>query len=206
MTDRGDVLVLASSNPGKLAEMRAILAQTGLDVRPQSEFNVLEPEETGLTFIENAIIKARNAARETGLRALADDSGLCVDVLDGEPGVHSARYAGAGADDAANTAKLLAALDGVPDTDRGARFQCVIVLMRHPSDPVPLVCQGTWEGSIQTAATGSNGFGYDPVFRVPGHGCSAAELDSDTKNRISHRGQALAALKKRLAALQRMSE
>ena len=192
-------MVLASANPGKLEEMRAILASTGLAIRAQDEFGIKSPEETGLSFVENALIKARNAARITGLPALADDSGLCVDALNGEPGVHSARYAGNEANDAANTAKLLAALADVPAVSRSARFQCVIVVMRHADDPMPVICQGTWEGSIQTSATGSNGFGYDPVFHVPGHGCSAAELDSATKNRLSHRGQALAALKEQLS-------
>lgn len=199
MIDSHSVLVLASSNPGKLAEMRAILASFGPKVRPQHEFNVSVADETGLTFVENAIIKARNAARMTGLPALADDSGLCVDALNGEPGVHSARYAGADADDSANTAKLLASLENVPHERRTARFQCVIVLMRHDVDPVPVICQGTWEGYVQTEATGQNGFGYDPVFHVPTHECSAAELDSATKNRLSHRGRALTALKKHLA-------
>jgi XTP/dITP diphosphohydrolase len=193
-------LVLASSNPGKLAEIQAILAGTGVEVRPQGDFDVSDAAETGLTFIENAIIKARNAAAATGHAALADDSGLCVDALDGAPGVYSARYAGEGAGDEANTAKLLAALDNVPDAARAARFQCVIALLRHANDPTPVVCTGTWEGAIQREATGSNGFGYDPVFHVKAHHCSAAELDSGTKNRISHRGRALAALKEHLAS------
>lgn len=195
------VMVLASSNAGKLEEMRSILASTGLAIRAQDEFGITAPEETGLSFVENALIKARNAARITGHLALADDSGLCVDALNGEPGVHSARYAGTEASDAANTGRLLEALAGIPAPRRRARFQCVIVVMRHATDPMPIICQGTWEGSIQTRATGSNGFGYDPVFHVPGHGCSAAELDSATKNRLSHRGQALAALKERLSVL-----
>lgn len=213
MSDIGRVMVLASSNPGKLAEMRAILAGTGLEIRPQSEYDIAPAEETGLSFVENAIIKARHASRITGLPALADDSGLCVDALNGEPGVHSARYAdqgvdqGAGQDvnrnasDAANTTKLLAAMEKVAGPLRSARFQCVIAVLRHAADPVPIICQGTWEGSIQTGPAGSNGFGYDPVFHVPDHACSAAELDSDTKNRISHRGQALAALKQQLSLL-----
>lgn len=191
-------IVLASSNPGKLAEIRAILAPTGVEVRPQDELEVAEADETGQTFVENAIIKARNAARATALPALADDSGLCVDAFNGAPGVRSARYAGAGASDADNTALLLDNMADVPGDRRGARFQCIIVLMRHAGDPTPVICQGTWEGSIQTGPTGSNGFGYDPVFHVPTHGCSAAELDSETKNRLSHRGRALAELKERL--------
>ena len=200
-TRRGATLVLASSNPGKLAEIQAILADTGLVVRPQNEFNVSDAAETGLTFIENAILKARHAARTAGLPALADDSGLCVDALGGEPGVHSARYAGTAASDAENVAKLLAALRGVSAERRSARFQCVLALLRHAGDPMPIICQGTWEGAIQTESTGANGFGYDPVFHVPDHGCSAAELDSGTKNRISHRGRALAKLKRHLSVL-----
>ena len=205
MTGRVDLLVLASSNPGKLAEMDAILASTGLRIRPQNELDVSGANETGLTFVENALIKARHASRATGLPALADDSGLCVDVLEGEPGVHSARYAGSDADDAANVTKLLAALSGVPRSQRSARFQCVIALMRHDRDPMPIICQGTWEGWVQIEATGGNGFGYDPVFHVPTHGCSAAELDSDIKNRISHRGQALAVLRARLSTDKELS-
>jgi len=193
-------IVLASSNAGKLAEMQSILSPAGLEVRPQSEFDVPPVDETGLTFVENAILKARQAARASGRPALADDSGICVDALNGEPGVRSARYAGEEADDAANNAKLLTALADVPPERRKARFQCVIVLLSHAADPVPVICQGTWEGSIQTAESGENGFGYDPLFHVPGRGCSAAELDSDTKNRLSHRGQALEALKRRLAS------
>lgn len=194
-------IVLASSNTGKLAEIRSILAPAGLEVRPQNELGVASPAETGLTFVENAIIKARHAARLTGRAALADDSGLCVDALDGAPGVHSARYAGADAGDDDNNAKLLVALADVPNERRTARFQCVIVFLSHDTDPVPVICQGTWEGSVRTVASGANGFGYDPLFHVPAHGCSAAELDSETKNRISHRGQALAGLKQKLAAL-----
>lgn len=199
--DPDDTVVLASSNSGKLSEIQAILAPANLKVRPQTDFNVPEVAEPGSTFVENAIIKARQAARVTGLPALADDSGLCVDALNGEPGVHSARYAGENAGDAENVAKLLAALEDVPEVQRTARFQCVMVLMRHMRDPMPVICLGTWEGSIQTEATGTNGFGYDPVFHVPGYSCSAAELDSDTKNRLSHRGQALDLLKQRLGTL-----
>jgi len=192
-------VVLASSNAGKLAEMRSILKPAGLDVRPQAELDVASPEETGLTFVENAIIKARHAARHTGLPALADDSGLCVDALDGAPGVRSARYAGADAGDGRNNAKLLAELADVPAERRSARFHCVIVLLVHDLDPLPMICQGTWEGFIQTDSSGTNGFGYDPLFHVPAYECSAAELDSETKNQISHRGQALAELQRRLA-------
>jgi len=202
--DRGGTIVLASSNPGKLAEIQAVLADTGLVVRPQNEFRVSDAAETGRTFIENAILKARNAAAAAGLPALADDSGLCVDALGGEPGVHSARYAGPGAADADNVAKLLAALADVPSERRGARFHCVLALLRRAGDPVPIICQGGWEGTIQSESTGSGGFGYDPVFHVPDHGCSAAELDSDTKNRISHRGRALAELKRHLPVLKEL--
>lgn len=198
---RGPSIVLASSNPGKLGEIRSILADTGLQVRPQDEFGVADAAETGLTFIENAIIKARNASRAANRPALADDSGLCVDALDSRPGVRSARYAGPAASDADNVARLLAALADVPAERRTARFQCVLALLRHAEDPVPIICQGTWEGSIQSGPTGSNGFGYDPVFHVPEHGCSAADLDSDTKNRLSHRGRALAVFKETLASL-----
>lgn len=197
----GPTIVLASSNPGKLGEIRSILADTGLQVRPQDELSVPDAAETGLTFIENAIIKARNASRATNRPALADDSGLCVDALDGRPGVRSARYAGPQASDADNVARLLAALDGVPAERRTARFQCVLALLRHADDPMPIICQGTWEGWIQSEPTGANGFGYDPVFHVPEHGCSAADLDSDTKNRLSHRGRALTAFKETLASL-----
>lgn len=196
---RGPEIVLASSNPGKLGEIQAILADAALMVRPQSDFGVDDAAETGLTFVENAIIKARNASRVAGRPALADDSGLCVNALGGEPGVRSARYAGPDAADADNVARLLSALAGVPAGRRGARFECVLVLLRHAADPTPVICQGTWEGSIQAESTGSNGFGYDPVFHVPDHSCSAAELDSGTKNRISHRGRALAELQRRLS-------
>ncbi|MDZ7840028.1 MAG: RdgB/HAM1 family non-canonical purine NTP pyrophosphatase [Gammaproteobacteria bacterium] len=202
MASRDATIVLASSNPGKLGEIRAILRGTGLAVRPQGELDVADAPETGQTFIENAIIKARNASLATGLPALADDSGLCVDALGGEPGVRSARYAGSAATDADNVAKLMATLSSVADGLRTARFQCVIALLRHAADPTPIICQGSWDGTIGTAPAGSNGFGYDPVFQVPAHGCSAAELDSDTKNRISHRGRALAELKRQLVSLE----
>jgi XTP/dITP diphosphohydrolase len=184
-------IVLASSNPGKVREINQVL--TGLDVvvRPQGEFNVLDAEETGRTFVENAILKARNAAQHTGLPAIADDSGLEVDALAGAPGIYSARYAGEGATDLKNLEKLLDALAEVPEENRSARFQCLMVYMRHADDPTPLICQGSWEGRILTAARGSNGFGYDPVFYVPTHNCASAELPAQTKNSLSHRGQAL---------------
>lgn len=181
-------VVLASGNAGKLREFATLLAPLGMTLRPQSEFNVPEVEETGLSFVENAIIKARAACEHTGLAALADDSGLEVDFLNGAPGIHSARYSGQG--DAANNEKLLRELDGVPESERSARFQCVLVYMRHALDPTPLVCQASWEGTILTSARGDNGFGYDPLFYVPEHNMSSASLAPDVKNRISHRAQA----------------
>jgi len=191
-------IVLASNNAGKVREINQLLGPAGISVRPQSELGIDEAEETGLSFVENAILKARHAARASGLAAIADDSGLEVDALDGAPGIYSARYAGPGADDRTNCDKLLAALDGVPEAERGARFQCVMVYLRHALDPTPLICQGTWEGRILHAPRGANGFGYDPVFLVPGLDRSAAELDAETKNRLSHRGQALSQLARRL--------
>ncbi|MEF3193033.1 MAG: XTP/dITP diphosphatase [Halothiobacillaceae bacterium] len=187
-------LVLATGNAGKVLEFASLLREMDLRVRPQSDFAVPEAEETGLTFIENAILKARNAARHTGLPAIADDSGLIVDALHGAPGIYSARYAGPGKGDAANNAKLLEALRDVPPKQRSARFHCVIVYLRHAEDPTPLVAQGSWEGRILEAPRGERGFGYDPLFWVPTHECSAAELDAATKNALSHRGQAMRAL------------
>jgi XTP/dITP diphosphohydrolase len=192
-------IVLASSNPGKVREINQLLATLDLQVRPQSEFGVVDAEETGLSFVENAILKARNAAQHTGLPAIADDSGIEVDILHGAPGIYSARFAGEGATDQANLDKLLAELDGLPEAQRSARFQCLMVFMEHANDPTPLICQGTWEGRILLAARGDNGFGYDPVFYVPTHNCSSAELPADVKNTLSHRGQAL---RKLVAALQ----
>ena len=184
-------IVLATCNPGKVREINELLADHDIEVIPQSAFKVPEAEETGLTFVENALIKARNAALHTGLPAIADDSGLEVDALRGAPGIYSSRYAGAGASDRDNLEKLLAELADLGVEQRGARFQCVMVYMRHDLDPTPLICQGTWEGHILFAARGSNGFGYDPVFYVPSHDCSSAELPPEIKNRLSHRGQAL---------------
>ena len=189
-------LVLASSNVGKLVELRDLLGDTGIELHAQSEFAVEDVEEIGLSFIENAILKARHASRAIGLPALGDDSGLCVDALDGAPGLYSARYAGSDSD--ANIDKLLGALDGVPDEQRSGRFVCVLALVRHVDDPMPVVAEGVWEGRILHARTGSNGFGYDPVFFSPAHGCGAAELPADIKNRDSHRGVALAKLRARL--------
>ncbi|HET19126.1 MAG TPA: RdgB/HAM1 family non-canonical purine NTP pyrophosphatase, partial [Chromatiales bacterium] len=190
---------LATGNAGKVHEFAGLLAGLGLQVRPQSDFAVPEAEETGLSFVENAILKARNAARHTGLPAMADDSGLEVDVLNGAPGIYSARYAGPGKGDAVNNDKLLDALRDIPWEQRRARFQCVIAYLRHAEDPTPLIAQGTWEGLILEAPRGEQGFGYDPLFWVPTHECSSAELDAATKNALSHRGQAMRALLERLA-------
>jgi XTP/dITP diphosphohydrolase len=184
-------IVLASGNKGKVREFNQLFAGLDIEVVPQTEFGVEEVEETGLTFVENAILKARNAAAHTGLPAIADDSGLEVDALKGAPGIYSARYARVGATDEENLHKLLQALEGVAEAERGARFQCLLVLMEHEMDPTPIICQGTWEGRISTAPQGDNGFGYDPVFYVPSHHCSAAQLDAEVKNGMSHRGQAL---------------
>jgi XTP/dITP diphosphohydrolase len=193
-------VVLASGNAGKLREINQLLAGVELRALPQSQFNVPAVDETGLSFIENAILKARHAARHARLPAIADDSGIEVDALRGAPGIYSARYAGAGASDAQNLQKLLAELSSVGTEDRGARFQCVMVYLRHENDPTPIVAQGTWEGRILAAPRGENGFGYDPVFYVPTHECSSAELPPEIKNTLSHRGQALRAL---IAALER---
>jgi len=184
-------VVLASGNPGKLREIGEMLKELDMEVVPQSQFDVPEAEETGTTFVENAIIKARNAARHTGLPAIADDSGIEVDALDGAPGVYSARYAGPKASDEDNNAKLLKALAGVPEAQRTARYQAVLVYMRHADDPTPIISQASWEGRILTEAQGEHGFGYDPIFFVPSHGCASAELKPETKNGLSHRGKAL---------------
>lgn len=194
-----DRLVLASGNRGKLAEIRALLADAKVDIVAQSDFDIGSVEETGLTFVENALLKARHAALESGLPALADDSGLEVDALAGAPGIYSARYAGDDASDRDNVLKLLDDLRGIPDALRTARFQCVIVLMQHANDPTPLICQGTWEGRIAMQPAGGRGFGYDPVFVPAGFDCTAAQLDAGEKNRLSHRGQALIALRDQLA-------
>jgi len=194
-------LVLASANPGKLAELRALLAPLALEVLAQDELGVGEADERHETFVENALAKARHASRATGLPALADDSGLCVRALGGAPGVHSAYYAGRTGErserDARNNARLLAELDGV--ADRRAHYTCVLVLVRHAVDPEPIVAEGRWAGEIARAPRGSGGFGYDPLFLVPGRGRTAAELDAAEKNRVSHRARALARLRERLA-------
>ena len=196
----GEAIVLASNNGGKVRELTELLAGARIRIVPQGDFGVPEVDETGLSFVENAILKARNAARHTGLPALADDSGIEVDALNGAPGIYSARYAGSGASDDDNLRKLLAALEGLPESERGARFQCVIVYLRHAEDPTPLICQGTWEGRILTVPRGTNGFGYDPAFLVPDQDASAAELPPEVKNRLSHRGQALRKLLEGLRA------
>ncbi|HST28467.1 MAG TPA: RdgB/HAM1 family non-canonical purine NTP pyrophosphatase [Rudaea sp.] len=193
-------LVLASGNPGKLGEMGEILADLDVELVAQSELRIADAEESGATFVENAILKTRHAARASGLPALGDDSGICVDALGGAPGLRSARYAGAHGDAAANIAKLLDALRDVPDEQRTAHFHCTIVLLRKPDDPAPLIAEGRWHGTILRAPRGDGGFGYDPVFFDPAFGKSAAELDAATKNRVSHRGQALAKLRELLHA------
>ncbi|WP_318496358.1 XTP/dITP diphosphatase [Photobacterium leiognathi] len=184
-------LVLATGNQGKVKEMADLLADFGFDVVAQSDYNVSSVAETGTTFIENAIIKARHAAKETGLPAIADDSGLEVDFLKGAPGIYSARFAGEDASDADNIDKLLAEMKDVPEDQRTARFHCVLVMMRHENDPTPVVCHGSWEGSILTERHGENGFGYDPVFWVPEDKCASAELAPARKKQLSHRGKAL---------------
>ncbi|MFO6422732.1 XTP/dITP diphosphatase [Motilimonas sp. KMU-193] len=184
-------LVLATGNLGKVKELADMLAPYDLEVLPQSHFNVSEVAETGTTFVENAIIKARHAAYVTGLPAIADDSGLEVDFLKGAPGIYSARFAGPHANDKTNIDKLLQELDGVPESQRSARFHCVLVLMAHADDPTPVICHGTWEGFITTTPHGENGFGYDPVFFVPSEGKVSAELSKERKNQLSHRGKAL---------------
>lgn len=189
-------LVLASGNRGKLAELSDILADLDAEVLPQSEFDVPDAVEDGLSFVENAIIKARHAARYSGLPALADDSGLCVDALDGAPGIYSARYAGTHGDDDANNRKLIATLAGIDN--RRAHFHCALVFVRHENDPAPIICEGLWWGEIVDQPRGDNGFGYDPLFYIPSLGCCSAELPIAQKNAVSHRGQALAQLLEQL--------
>ncbi|CAI2003260.1 dITP/XTP pyrophosphatase [Serratia plymuthica] len=184
-------VVLATGNPGKVRELADLLADFGLNVVAQTELGVDSAEETGLTFIENAILKARHAAQITGLPAIADDSGLAVDALGGAPGIYSARYAGVDASDQQNLDKLLVALKDVPQGSRGAQFHCVLVYMRHAEDPTPLVFHGSWAGEITFESAGAGGFGYDPVFYVPELGRTAAELSRDEKSAVSHRGKAL---------------
>lgn len=197
---KGERVVLASNNAGKVREINQLLAAEQIEVVPQKTFNIPDAVEDGLSFVENAIIKARHAARLSGLPAIADDSGLEVDALHGAPGIYSARYAGVGASDADNLQKLLNEMQGVEDDERSARFQCVLVYMRHAEDPTPIICQGTWEGRILYQPMGENGFGYDPVFYVPTHQFSSAQLPPEIKNSLSHRGQALQMLLQKLSA------
>ena len=199
-------IVLASGNQKKLVELKDLLAGLSLDVLPQSAFSIPDAVEDGLSFVENAIIKARHAATLSGLPAIADDSGIAVDALGGRPGIYSARFSckescgesGEGAGDASNNRKLLELLSDVPEEQRTAQFHCVLVFMRSADDPVPLICHGVWSGSILFSPRGENGFGYDPLFWVPTHGCSSAELAKKEKNRISHRGQAMQMLLEKL--------
>ena len=194
-------LVLASSNTGKLGELRPLLADTGLELVAQSELGVRDAIEDGLTFVENALIKARHACRQTGLPALADDSGIVVDALGGAPGLISAHYAGVHGDGPGNIARVLRELEGVPPERRTARFHCTLVLLRHAEDPQPVIAEGSWEGMILSAPRGDGGFGYDPIFFDPVLQAGAGELPPEVKNRVSHRGRALAVLRERLAGL-----
>ena len=195
-------IVLASGNRGKLAEIRDVLADSGIELVAQGDFAIGDAEETGTTFVENALIKARHAARLSGLPALADDSGICVDALGGAPGLYSARYAGEHGNNAANNAKLLEVLRDVPDDKRGAHFHCTLVLLRSADDPAPLIAEGLWRGRILHSPQGDQGFGYDPEFFTEAHG-PAGELDPAIKNRVSHRGLALARLRELLDAERR---
>ena len=204
MKDARTEIVIASSNQGKIREFRSLFPNN-FTLKAQSEFAAPHIEETGKTFVENAILKARNASLFANLPAIADDSGLEVDALNGRPGVHSARYAGPAATDQDNVAKLLDELKGVPHRQRTARFHCVISFLRHADDPRPFICEGTWQGYIQTEPSGSNGFGYDPIFYVPTHKCTAAKLDTEVKNELSHRGQALTKLIEKLRSCPNLS-
>ncbi len=192
-------IVLASGNAGKLREFQQLLSGCGFEIVPQSDFDLDAAEETGTTFVENAIIKARHACRATGLPAIADDSGIEVDALNGRPGVYSARYAGVDATDESNNQKLLRELTGVSDESRTARYHAVLAFMRHADDPTPILCHGVWEGSILTEPRGQGGFGYDPLFFVPTHSCASAELEKSEKNRISHRGKAMQELLQKIS-------
>lgn len=193
-------VVLATSNQGKVKEFSSLLAEHAIEIVPQNNFNVPDVPETGTTFVENAIIKARHAAKITGLPAIADDSGLEVDALNGEPGVYSARYAGENASDDDNINKLLEALKNTSVEEKNARFHCVLVYMQHANDPTPIICHGVWEGSITTEKLGEQGFGYDPVFWQEDCQLTSAQLPRDIKNKLSHRGKALALLVKELTA------
>ncbi len=191
-------IVLASSNQGKLREINEILADSDIEIIPQSEFNVSDVEETGRSFVENALIKARHASAQSGLPAIADDSGFAIDALQGRPGIYSARYAGEGASDEENLWKLIKEIEALPENDRIARFICLVVYLRHTDDPTPVIAQGEWQGIAITEPRGENGFGYDPMFYLPESQCTSAELTSETKNKLSHRGQALRALVEKL--------
>jgi XTP/dITP diphosphohydrolase len=199
-------IVLASGNQKKLVELQSLLSGLAMEVFPQSQFSIPDAIEDGLSFVENAIIKARHAARLSGLPAIADDSGIAVDALDGKPGIYSARFSceesGEDANDVSNNQKLLELLRDVPEAQRTAQFHCVLVFMRHAEDPVPLICHGVWSGSILYSPRGENGFGYDPLFWIPTHQCSSAELDKEEKNLISHRGQAMRLLLEQLRLLE----
>ncbi len=194
-------IVLATGNPAKVRELGQLLKGLAMEILPQAKFAVPDIEETGLSFVENALLKARNAALHTALPAIADDSGLEVDALQGAPGIYSSRYGGSEATDRDNIEKLLHALKEVPEQQRTARFRCLLVYMRHAADPCPVICQGTWEGYILREPRGENGFGYDPVFYIPALECSSAQLEPEVKNRISHRGKALLQLKKELSLI-----
>ncbi|MCO6559518.1 MAG: XTP/dITP diphosphatase [Gilliamella sp.] len=184
-------IVLATNNQGKVNELQTLLANAGFDIIAQNQFNIPDADETGLTFIENALLKARHTAKLTGLSAIADDSGLAVDALDGQPGIYSARYAGEHGNDKSNNQKLLKALQNIPKEKRTAYFYCALVFMRHENDPTPIICLGKWDGLILNEEQGDGGFGYDPLFYVPELGCTAAQLTKEQKSQISHRGQAL---------------
>ncbi|WP_420600816.1 XTP/dITP diphosphatase [Neptuniibacter sp.] len=193
-------IVLASGNKGKLKEFSQVLGDLKVEVLPQSEFQISDADETGLSFVENAILKARHAAKATGLPALADDSGLEVDALNGAPGIYSARFSGTEATDEKNNQLLLEKLQGIPAEERTARFRCVLAFLRHANDPTPLICQGSWEGLILEQLSGNNGFGYDPLFLIPELEKTSAQLAPEEKNKISHRGQAVALMKENIKA------
>ena len=193
-------IVLATNNQGKVNELQNLLADAGFDIIAQSQFNLPDADETGLTFVENAIIKARYAAKLTGLPAIADDSGLVVEALNGQPGIYSARYAGEHGNDESNNQKLLQALQPIPQEKRSAYFYCALVFMRHENDPTPIICLGKWNGLILNELKGKGGFGYDPLFYIPELNCTAAELTKEQKSNISHRGQALKQLIKEINA------
>jgi len=201
VSTRSNQIVLASGNAGKLREISQLLEGLNLEILPQSEFNVPEVEETGLTFVDNAILKARNAAHYTGLPAIADDSGIAVDVLRGRPGIYSARFAGIGASDEENLEKLIRMVEPFPDEERTARFICSMVYIRHEEDHVPVIAEGVWEGQLLINPKGQNGFGYDPIFYVSSQQCTSAELPPEIKNKLSHRGQALRKLLEQLSSL-----